>query len=127
MLNGILWTIAVELQFYLIIPILYFSLNNKLTNKSIILLILIFGSFNLIFSDMSTEYGESLIYKLIHVSFIPWFHMFLMGVLFQKNFKLYHLIFSNRAAPLFLVYVVAVLLGQNICRWGTVNNTHPLL
>jgi peptidoglycan/LPS O-acetylase OafA/YrhL len=74
-LNGALWTISVELQFYLLSPILFYLLENKRR-----ILAIVFGlslALNLYlrgYLDWSQMYM-----KLIYVSFAPWIYIFLLG------------------------------------------------
>jgi len=96
-LNGSLWTIAVELQFYFIVPLLYFLINKIRVgiNTTLILLIILFIGVNQLYILLGDSYSENILYKLLGVSFAPWFYMFLAGVFFQHNFvKIYSL--SNK-------------------------------
>lgn len=74
-LNGALWTISVELQFYLLVPILNWLLAEKV--KTYILLGIVSVGVNL-FIRTSLRW-ESLPMKLLYVSFLPWIYMFMCG------------------------------------------------
>lgn len=87
-LNGSLWTICVELQFYFLTPIIYLALNKykKASNTILITLIILFIVLNQLLLFTADYYRSELVWKLFRVSFAPWFYMFLVGVLVQRNF-----------------------------------------
>lgn len=78
--NGSLWTIAIEVQFYIFVPILYFILKKfKKNTFLIVLLFIIFSSIvNLYFGKYPEE---SMIYKIASISVLPYLYNFLFGVL----------------------------------------------
>lgn len=88
--NGALWTIPIELQFYIILPILYFILY-KLGRKTLFLFI-IWGIFIFLAYEINLRYPISSdeevtsagTAKLIQYSFVPHYFMFLSGVIFQR-------------------------------------------
>lgn len=77
-LNGSLWTIPVEMSFYVILPFILIFKKKKGNNGFLVLITVIsviglLGGF--IFS------GESIIEKLYGVSFLPYFCVFALGIL----------------------------------------------
>ena len=76
-LNGALWTISVEFQFYLLAPLIFFLLK-----RNIILFYLLMSVSLLLNLYLRLNYDWSDIrIKLLSVSFLPWLYMFMTGAL----------------------------------------------
>ena len=74
-LNGALWTIAVELQFYILFPLIHRLLKVGLV--PIVAIMTIFIILNFLNSHFNPKI--SVFEKLFEVSFLPWIYMFLTG------------------------------------------------
>ncbi len=87
--NGSLWTIPIELQFYFLLPALYWLINKSHNQISYFLLAwLIFLSIAFIlyfvFPPLGEAETETKLRKLVRYCFLPHFYLFLTGVLLQR-------------------------------------------
>lgn len=128
-LNGSLWTICVELQFYVLIPVLYYVLNrfNLFGNKTLLIMIVVFCLFNRLMVDLQEDYSETVLWKLFRVSFIPWFYMFLLGVFFQRNFDFLASIFLKVKLRWYVsIYLIWAYYSSFFLGMAVGNNINPL-
>ncbi len=114
--NGSLWTISVELQFYILTPCLYFVLFRSAriarhVTALLLILVLIFMAANRLYFALQESFGDHLLYRLAGVSFVPWFYMFLLGVLAQRCFNMLHAWLVGRGLMLLGAYLLLMLLA----------------
>ena len=110
-LNGSLWTISVEVQFYVLVPVLYWvmhRLRERSRNAVLLASIGIFAVCNRVYFSLAPEHSAELLYKLVKVSFVPWFYMFLVGVLVQRNLPAVLRVVENRFASFLAAYILAM-------------------
>ena len=131
-LNGSLWTVTVELQFYVLIPMIYWLFARILKrginlNMALIGLIVLFVLGNLGYKHLSELQPSAMTTKLFMVTFIPWFFMFLIGILAQKNFGLIYRLIIGRTLPILLAYGCLIFFCVRFLGLKTGNEIHPVL
>ena len=106
-LNGSLWTIPVELQFYIILPVIYFAFAKFKVKESFFSIIaflslIIVNIFFIYFKDMASE--KTLLLKLFSVSIFPYLYIFLFGVFLQRNIVFVEKFLSEKFLVILIVY-----------------------
>lgn len=76
-LNGALWTISVELQFYVLMPFMAWLIRNRPRILALVMLVSLAAN---IYNRLYPNW-DALYMKLLAVSFVPWLYMFLLGSL----------------------------------------------
>ena len=109
-INGSLWTIAVELQFYILTPPLFLLYKNYKKASIALGVILILANLgNTFLNDKNT-----IMTKLIGVSFAPWFYMFMVGAYISTNKKLQVKILSLNPFIYLTLYIASYLLALKL-------------
>jgi peptidoglycan/LPS O-acetylase OafA/YrhL len=92
--NGSLWTIPVEIQFYIAIPIIILLFKNIKIIYKLTFLLIVSILFNL-FLGASIN-SVDLFIKLLGVSILPYLFYFIIGVIIREYWYFFNVIFVNR-------------------------------
>jgi peptidoglycan/LPS O-acetylase OafA/YrhL len=127
-LNGSLWTIPVELQFYVALPLLYVALSRFASSRTAWL---VTGSLALALSvgiaDWAAGRGNSVLVKLAYVSVAPYLYLFLLGVVLQRSFACMARWLEGKGLLWLGLYLLACS-GATMLGWSVGNNdSNPLL
>lgn len=130
--NGSLWTITVEVQYYLILPIIFFLLTklNKRLYKNIGLFVIIIIS--LIFAHfIKNNYSpDTMINKLGAVTVLTYLYNFVFGILIFVNWNFIKKYIENKAIywlSFYLIYIIFFYFIGNMYGKGYVPNLFGII
>ena len=108
--NGALWTIAVEVQFYILVPLI-FLLMKKIKGAIVLFIFFILSALaNFYLAGMN----ENIIQKLSFVSIIPYLFNFLIGSAFYIFWNKLHKLIESKFIIWGLVYIAYIVVFGNI-------------
>lgn len=112
--NGSLWTIVVELQFYILIPLL-FTLFAKFKKLWIPLgVVFLLSIVSNIYIGTYKFQSESIIGKIGGILILPYLYYFLIGVFFKKYWSSFIVFFKNKFWLWFVLYFIFILIVEYI-------------
>lgn len=126
MLNGSLWTIPVELQFYVCLRIIYWIITRlNVGNTFLLICVAALALVNLWYYTMF-KHHDTLASKLFGVTLLPHLYLFLLGMVLQKNQPFIRRYLAGRC-----LWWLALLAGINLlCAHFQIsftgNNINPL-
>lgn len=106
--NGALWTISVELQFYLFIAVLWYFLLKKRSLKAQNIILITIFIFSAIYNNLFNRYLDpnGLAYKLSFVFVLSYLYFFMAGALIYINRDFFIEKFKGKALVWILLFVV---------------------
>jgi peptidoglycan/LPS O-acetylase OafA/YrhL len=98
-LNGVAWSLEIEVQFYILAPIvaLIFLIKDTILRRSLVIIIIIFSI-----------YFNFFILKLKFISIINFFHFFLVGFLLADLYVTKYFIFNKTKLDSFIAILILV-------------------
>jgi peptidoglycan/LPS O-acetylase OafA/YrhL len=121
--NGSLWSVSVEIQFYVAIVATYWVLHRlpkKCFNPGLAVLVVVFGLVAHNRSEISQGLdlwsGSDLAGRLFRVSFVPWYYMFLLGVLAQRFHATLVPLLVDRVSAVVAIYLSSLIVDHFV--WG---------
>lgn len=103
-LNGALWTITVELQFYLLVPLLFYLIQRW--PRALAAVFVASLGVNLFLHGFAD--GKALHIKLLYVSFAPWVYMFLSGFILAYHETLFGVVKRFQFRYLVIGYIASM-------------------
>jgi peptidoglycan/LPS O-acetylase OafA/YrhL len=130
-LNGSLWTIPVELQFYLLLPVLAFALWRGMPARTPNMRLLLATMMLYVISWFYQTHSESLLKLsenlavIVKVSLVPYLYMFMLGIVLQRNLDLLKNMFFGKGVLWLTAYLALV--SQNLNNLAGIQGRNSLV
>ncbi len=103
--NGSLWTIPVEIQFYISLPLIFYCLKKVNLGWKFILLFVISLIFNSYLVSVLATDGKTIFYKISHSLILPYLYCFLIGSLLNYYWDKVKFYFEGKALIWLILFV----------------------
>lgn len=121
-INGALWTISVELQFYLLTPLLVFLLKRAPAGFAALFLLSLGINVWLRFAPS----GPALLQSLVYVSSLPWLYMFMSGIVAGLHLPRLKQFVARTPWVVWLALYAVAMIGVGNYTENASNAIHPL-
>ncbi len=128
-LNGSLWTIPIELQFYIALPLL-FVFFNRIVNSNVLLVIAIaaFAFIAYAANHLLVDVGVPHTYlRLFGATLAPSFYFFLIGIFLNQNFVVMRRLVAGRFTVILAAYLLTILAASYAGVDYSGNDINPVL
>lgn len=102
-LNGSLWTISIELQFYFFVPLI-FSIFKKVNANFVLIFLLAVSALVNQYYTYHLGLGVNFYEKLLGATLFAYLYFFTLGVFLYKNFELFERLLSGRLIIIISAY-----------------------
>lgn len=124
--NGALWTITVELQFYVFVPIFWWLTRSRGKIASALTTVMFFVSFAA-YCVMDHKVngpggftGAPIAFKLLHVTLAPHLWMFMLGIFLHRHFDRVRVMLEGKFLLYFVTYAVFMAGVQTLVEFRSV-------
>ena len=130
--NGSLWTITVEVQYYLVLPIIFFLLTRikKTLYKNIGLFVIILSSLIFAYYVKNNYDPDTLTNKIGAVTVLTYLYNFVFGILIFVNWNYINKFIENKAIywlSFYLIYIMLFYFIGNMYGKGYVPNIYGVI
>ncbi len=114
-INGSLWTIPVELCFYIATPLIYWAGRRiRSLDATLITMVILSYVLQVVLTNMNAANHGGLVVKLLLATPLPWIGMFCVGVLAQRHMDKLYPIIAGRFWIFFMIYVLAAFVAAHV-------------
>jgi peptidoglycan/LPS O-acetylase OafA/YrhL len=126
-LNGSLWTISLELQFYIAVPFIYWVIRGSHKDRKLLIGVVIFAIVRLVVVAVTADESRTLLQKLAGVLLPAHLYLFLVGIFLQRNHLKMRGWIDGRGIHWLVGYTVLALTCTLTGISEAGNKLHPLL